>query len=63
LETLNGLKVTVDARSISADFTANLGETSLDEIFEVGQALAFKVIKNAEGKGKQDSCYILIRSF
>jgi hypothetical protein len=50
LETTNGLKVRLDARSISPEFTANLGKTSLDEVFQVGQLFAFKVLKSAKQK-------------
>ncbi|KAI6174615.1 hypothetical protein M3Y97_01010400 [Aphelenchoides bicaudatus] len=53
LETVNGLKVLLDARSISNEFTANLGKTSLDQIFHVGQLLALKVLKSAKQKNEE----------
>jgi hypothetical protein len=52
LETSNRIRVTLHADSISAEFNNQTDKPNLNDVFVVGQPLAFKVIKSAKKKGK-----------
>ncbi|KAI6186326.1 Protein RRP5-like protein [Aphelenchoides besseyi] len=58
LETTHGIQLNLSALQISNEFKRNLGKTSLDEIFQVGQTIAFKVLKAAKSRDENPTVTI-----
>lgn len=46
------MNVLVPAKNISKDFVKVFGQVEMKDVFQLGQAVAFKVLTKAKGKSK-----------